>query len=73
MELPPSAKEAALHGRVAVQTAPIATVHVEDGRAPRGIVRRLVGKLHNKGTELKELEVPCPHVVESVVVVDRGL
>jgi hypothetical protein len=57
MELPPSTKEAALHGRGADQTAPVAIVHVENGRAPRGIVRALIGKLHNKGTELKELEI----------------
>ena len=73
MELPPDAKEGALHGPVAVRTHPVLIVHVENCRAPRGEIRTLVGKAHDKGTELKELEVPCPHVLESVEMVDRGL
>ena len=73
MELPPDAKEGALHGAVAVRTAPVLIIHVENCRAPRGEIRALIGKAHDKGTELEELEVPCPHIRESVKVVDRGL
>lgn len=73
MELPPDAEEGALHGPVAVGTARVPNIHVEDGRAPRGKIRALVGKAHNKGTELEELEVSRPHVLESVKVLDRGL
>ena len=57
MELPPDAKEGALHGPVAVGTGPVPTIHVENCRAPRGKLRALVGEAHNKGTDLKELEI----------------
>ena len=73
MELPPDAKEGAPHGPVAVGTGRVPTIHVENGRAPRGKLRALVGKAHNKGTDLEELEVSRPHVLESVKVLDRGL
>ena len=73
IELPPDAEEGALHGPVAVRTHPVLIIHVENGRAPRGKLRALVGKAHNKGTDLKELEVSRPHVLESVKVLDRGL
>jgi len=69
MEPPPDDEEAALHGRVARRTESIASIHVEDGGAPCGKERALVGKAHNKRTELKELGVLCPHIRES----DRGL
>jgi hypothetical protein len=72
-ELPPDAEEGAPHGPVAGPTARVPTIHFEDCRAPRGILRALVGKAHDKGTDRKELEILCPHVLESVVVVDRGL
>ena len=58
MELPPDAKEGALHGPVAVRTEAVLCIHVENCRAPRGKVRTLVGKAHNKGDERKELEIP---------------
>ncbi len=45
-----------------------------DGRrAKDGIVRRLVGKLHNKVAESKELGVLIPDILESVKVVHGRL
>ena len=57
IELPPDAKEGAPHGPVAGPTGRVPTIHVENVGAPRGIVRTLIGKLHNKGTDLKELAI----------------
>jgi hypothetical protein len=46
---------------------------LDNGRAPHGIVRALVGKLHNKVAESKELGVSIPDILESLKVLHDGL
>lgn len=73
IELPPGAEEGALHGRVAGQTGRVPPEGLESCRAPCGILRALVGKLHNKVADSKELGVLTPDILESLKVLNRGL